>query len=488
MNVKKMLEAARYREARGDFKGADELEKMARRAQIDAFVPQNVLEGVHSGVGGDVSGQLGGLHVEMNVTPPSQNQAAKEAAISVLTSGGFLSGEAIAAAASTHGADPQETQAWVEYLHGLTQFSGNDPNLLRQLADQSGNVQMNLATQNPGSNFQSWGITPEDIMWHEKEGHGGKLQSSPDEYLNIANPGADMPRGFGGGIFPQQYWTSVRDQFMAGQGPQEWGPNKRIWEQRVVPKARQRLQQMMPRAAMSDTQDCLDNINACNDMLDDPMLSPKRKKQIKWELNQLIDQMAGTTETPRFVRLRPSMQAIAQRLPDPEIEQCMWCNAVLQDGRWVPHHEKIKTENVTHVMCPNCEGDNDWISELEEMKRTAGWLDSIRSGLQSWGRPKRQQFYDESAILSKGKGTDPNAWRVFGFVMPSGCQTECDSCGKDIGEFQKCMVARTSGRKDAFSREEWDSYETQPVPEDTMFFCSANCLNDRRRFVANRDT
>lgn len=558
MNVKRMLEAARYREAKGDFEGADELERMARRAQIEAFVPQNVLESVHGGVGGNaVNGQLGGLHVEMNVTPPSQNQAAKEAAITVLTSGGFLSDETIANAANGHGADPQETRAWVEYLHGLTKFSGNDPNLLRQLADQSGNVQMNLATQNPGSNFQSWGITPDDIMWHEKEGHGGKLQSTPEEYMNIANPGADMPRGFGGGIWPQQYWTSIRDQFMEGQGPQEWGPNKRIWERRVVPKARQNLQRMMARAqrtdewdiynsmnshmpscrgcgeigykcmctegcrcgdceecptcnpsgvrtAMSDTQDCLDNINACNDMLDDPTLSPKRKEQIRWELDRLIDEMAGLTETPRFVRMRPSMEAVAQKkdghpfrtakLPDPEIKQCMWCNSILRDGRWEPHHEKLKTSSVTHVMCPSCKGDNDWISELEaireedKLQKTAGWLDSIRDVFSRQPKPQRDKFYNETQYLRRGMGTDPNAWKVYGFTLPAGCQTECETCGKDMGEFERCLAARTSGPRNPFTAQEFLSYETNPRGDETLFFCSTDCLNERRRFVANRDT
>lgn len=245
------LTAAKYHESKGDFQNADRCERMARQAQISQLVPQNVLESVHSGVGGgNVNGQLGGLHVEMNVTPPSQNQAAKEAAISVLTSGGFVSEEAIAAAASSHGADPQETKAWVDHLYQLTAYSGNDPNLLRQLADQSGNVQMNLATQTPGSNFQSWGdITGEDILhMHEERGHGGRRQSNPEKYMNIANPGADMPKGFGGGIVPQQYWQSVRDQYMSGRGPEEWGADEEIWQKKVVPKQRRRLQQMMQSA------------------------------------------------------------------------------------------------------------------------------------------------------------------------------------------------------------------------------------------------
>jgi hypothetical protein len=612
MNVKRMLEAARYREAKGDFEGADELERMARRAQIEAFVPQNVLESVHGGVGGNaVNGQLGGLHVEMNVQPPSQNAAAKEAAISIVSSGNS-NPQVISQTASQFGADPAEVSAWVEYLSQISPMVGGDPNLLRQMADQSGNVQMNLATQNPGSNFQSWGITPQDIMWHEKEGHGGKLQSSPDEYLNIANPGADMPRGFGGGIWPQQYWTSIRDQFMSGQGPQEWGPNKRIWEQRVVPKARQNLQRMMAtaqrtdewdiynsmnshmpscrgcgeigykcmctegcrcgsceecptcnpsgiRTAMSDAQDCLDNINACNDMLDDPMLSPKRKKQIRWELNRLIDEMASITETPRFVRMRPSMEAVAQKeehelcrrckgygvyrvrvsrydseeeycecpagerrqardseriraqqlktriknsrdpfrmakLPDPEIEQCMWCNSILRDGQWVPHHEKLKTSNVTHVMCPSCEGDNDWLSELEalreedKLQKTAGWLDSIRDAFSREPKQQREKFYNETQYLRRGMGTDPNAWKVYGFTLPAGCQTECETCGKDMGEFERCLAARTSGPRNPFTPQEFLSYETNPRGDETLFFCSTNCLNERRRFVANRDT
>lgn len=254
MSTERWLQAAKYHEAKGDFKNADRCEKMARKAQIEAFVPQNVLEGVHSGVGAQTAnGQLGGLHVEMSLTPPSQNQAAKEAALSMV---GVTDPNMISQTAQSFGVDPGELSAWVGYLNGLSAQVGGDPNLLRQLADQAGsNVQMNLATQNPGSNFQSWGITPEDIMWHEREGHGGKLQSNPEQYLGIANPGADVPKGFGGGIKPgiTDYWKNVRDQFMAGQGSQEWGPNKRIWEKRVVPKARQRLQQMLPRAASDNS-------------------------------------------------------------------------------------------------------------------------------------------------------------------------------------------------------------------------------------------
>ena len=217
---------------------ADKLEKFAANA-IDMYVPQNVLEkGWESVGGGGIDGSLGGFHAQMNLSGSAnyEPQAITEA-IKFL---GELGGElpAFQQWQQSHPnltADPSQVynilQVWQPfYLAGV-----QDIGQLQSILNMSGPINLQFATQTPSANFQSWGITRDEIMEHERA-HASGSQSSPQEYMQHAVPGADFMEtgGVGGNINPVAgYYTQLMQQFMKGQGPQEYGPNLNIWK-RIV--------------------------------------------------------------------------------------------------------------------------------------------------------------------------------------------------------------------------------------------------------------
>lgn len=217
---------------------SDKLEKTAA-TMLNVYVPQSTLmRGYQEIGGGPTGGQLGGYHTQFQLTGGGQfnPQAIQEA--------GGLIGELGAELpqpdqwAQQHPnikSDPRQVynilKIWRPfYLSGVTNI-----NQLQSVLSTSGPIDLQVATQAPGSYFQQWGITPQEIMEHEI-GHAQKATSSPQEYLQLANPNIDIMenKGVGGNVNPVKgYYQNLLESFMAGQGAEEYGPSKKIW-QRVV--------------------------------------------------------------------------------------------------------------------------------------------------------------------------------------------------------------------------------------------------------------
>ena len=224
---------------------ADSIEKLVRLSQsnmLDMFVPQNVLEqGYQSAGGSNNNGSLGGYHAEMSVTPPTSSDSAQKAALSLMNtlSGGSLPpDDVIRNAAQSNNANPQEVMDLLSYMMQPYEMGVRNPADMQRFLGMKGNVNLQFATQNPSAAHKSWGITPQDIMQHE-QAHAAGVTSSPEKYMQIANPGADYvdSRGIGGQVnSAQDYYQRLMANFMSGQDKGEYGPNEDIWKKIVQTK------------------------------------------------------------------------------------------------------------------------------------------------------------------------------------------------------------------------------------------------------------
>ena len=208
---------------------ADKLEKFAANA-FDIYVPQQQLEsGWKSIGGGNVDGELGGFHTQMELTgntqfdPQAITEATKFLGELVNDLPDFEQWQ------TTHQTtNPEQVYNILKIWQPFYLAGVQDIGQLQSVLGMSGPIDLQFATQTPGSNFQYFDITPQEIMEHER-GHQYGKKATEQEYLQRINQGADFlnTNGIGGGINPRyKPW-----QFMQSiTGPEEYGPNLHIFE------------------------------------------------------------------------------------------------------------------------------------------------------------------------------------------------------------------------------------------------------------------
>lgn len=220
---------------------ADRLEKTAAN-MLNMYVPQNVLEqGWGSAGGGNLAGDLGGFHTQLQLNTPGLDQTSKDVAVSLI---GELANqlppyEQWVAAHQHLGADPQAVYQALGIMQQLYQMGVQDPSYMGQALAASGPLDLQFASKQPSAAHRSWGITPQEIMQHEVAHAQGK-SSTPEAYMQRAVPGADFinTKGIGGNVNPVAgYYQSLMKNFMGGQGKGEYGPNLDIWSRVVKEKA-----------------------------------------------------------------------------------------------------------------------------------------------------------------------------------------------------------------------------------------------------------
>lgn len=220
---------------------ADKLEKTAAN-MIDVFVPQSTLESGYKSVGGgNISGSLGGYHTQMQVTGGGNVDPA------AITDATLFIGELETDLPSFDQwvtkhpnitSNPQQVYNILQIWQPFYRAGVTDIGHLQSVLNMSGPVNLQVATKSPAAAFSSWGITPQEIMQHEQM-HATGEKSSPEAYMQYAIPGADFmnTNGIGGNINPVAgYYETLMQQFMHGQGPEEYGPNLNIWKRIVKEK------------------------------------------------------------------------------------------------------------------------------------------------------------------------------------------------------------------------------------------------------------
>lgn len=216
---------------------ADKLEKTAAN-MIDTFVPQNVLEqGWSSMGGGNLDGSLGGYHTQIQLSGGANfdPQTINDATSLITELDGELPDFNMWQQQHPNIENPNQVynilQVWQPfYLAGIS-----DIGQLQSILNMSGPIDLQFASTAPSAAHQSWGITSNEIMEHERA-HARGESSSPEAYMQHAVPGADFlnSSGMGGNINPVAgYYETLMNQLMAGQDAGEYGPNFDIWK-RVV--------------------------------------------------------------------------------------------------------------------------------------------------------------------------------------------------------------------------------------------------------------
>lgn len=214
-----------------DHQLADKLERTAAN-MIDMYIPQNRLEQGYNAAGGDqIAGSLGGYHTQMQLSGEANfdPQAIMEASSLIGELGNDLPNfEQWQQQHPNIKFNPQQVYNILEvwkpfYLSGVT-----DIGRLQSVLGMSGPIDLQFATQTPSQNFQYFGITPQEIMQHERS-HASNKSSTKEEYLQRINQGADVlnTEGIGGGVNPRYKPYQFMQSFT---GPGEYGPNLHIFD------------------------------------------------------------------------------------------------------------------------------------------------------------------------------------------------------------------------------------------------------------------
>jgi len=229
-----------------DPKAADDIEMMARSAQIEISLPQSKLQRMYQAGGGAKQGRgtsLGGFHQRLNLgTPPRSNPSASMAAINiVMNSGGVPSSSVIGREARRARIDPRVLSQYVQRASRLYSMGYTDPSLLNRMMGQSGNVDLIAISNSPAAGFSMMGGRS-GIRQHELQ----HMRGSTGTRKQMMDKAISRSKNIGGGALnPEQlqnYWNSVIDWTMAGRdNPEEYGANMPIFEQHVMPKFLKKL-------------------------------------------------------------------------------------------------------------------------------------------------------------------------------------------------------------------------------------------------------
>lgn len=156
---------------------------------------------------------------------------------------GRFSGPQISQVAAKYRVDPQMLSQALQTAARAYSYGVRSPADISKFLSSSGQIDLQVASQSPGGAFGSWGLNSADIMHHERRHQQGATAGIQD-YLRIANPGADFPAGgTGGGVRPAyDKWVKKNiNSFMAGRtSPEEYGANLPLWEKafkKIKPEA-----------------------------------------------------------------------------------------------------------------------------------------------------------------------------------------------------------------------------------------------------------
>ena len=226
---------------------ADELESMARFAQLEISVPQAELERMYGATGGakPVGGStIGGYYQSLDLGPALEpNTAASQAAMNMVIGGkGGVDPKAVAKEAQRRGLDPSILMQHARRAASLYSMGYTNPSILNRMMGQSGNVDLIAISNSPAAGFSAMGGIP-GIRRHERahmQGATGTRQQMMDRAMSRS-------RNIGGGALnPEQmenYWNSVFDWMMAGRNSaEEYGANMPIAEEYVIPRYTRELQ------------------------------------------------------------------------------------------------------------------------------------------------------------------------------------------------------------------------------------------------------
>jgi len=225
---------------------ADELELMARSAQIEVNVPQARLQRMYqSGGGAKPAGgtSLGGFHQKIDLgSPIPSNPGVSQAAMNIVIGGGGVPNpKMIGKEAQRLRIDPNILAQHVRRLSSLYSMGYTDPSLLNRMMGQSGNMDLIAISNSPATGFSAMGGRA-GIRQHELQ----HMRGATGTRKQMMDRALAKSRSIGGGVMNQEqlqnYWNSTIDWMMAGRdNPEEYGANMPVFEQHVMPQGLKKL-------------------------------------------------------------------------------------------------------------------------------------------------------------------------------------------------------------------------------------------------------
>lgn len=210
---------------------SDQFEKRAQ-TYIDTYLPQSSLEQVYKNVGGGggLSGDLGGLHTQMEIQGGStySPQAVNEAMGLISELGYDLpTFDQWQQQHPNLQSNPQEVYNILEVLQPFYLAEIKDPAQLQNILNTSGPVDLQYASSQLPSSFGYYDITPQEVMEHET-GHRKGLSSSQSEYENLMKQ--ELSKNSVGGNINPRYKPYQFMQSIIGPEREEFGANKHIFQ------------------------------------------------------------------------------------------------------------------------------------------------------------------------------------------------------------------------------------------------------------------
>ena len=209
---------------------SDQFEKRAQ-TYIDTYLPQSLLEQVYKNFGGgNLSGDLGGLHTQMEIQGGStySPQAVNEAMGLISELGYDLpTFDQWQQQHPSLQSNPQEVYNILEVLQPFYLAEIKDPAQLQNILNTSGPIYLQYASTQLPSSFGYFGITSPEAMQHET-GHRKGLLSSKSEYENLMKQ--KLPTNSVGGNINPRYKPYQFMQSIKGPEREEFGANEHIFE------------------------------------------------------------------------------------------------------------------------------------------------------------------------------------------------------------------------------------------------------------------
>ena len=225
---------------------ADELEMMARTAQLELSLPQSQIESIYKGGGGEMpsgGSSIGGFYQQMDLGQSLQSDpTASQSAINMVIGGaGSANPEQISQEAQSRGIDPSVLQQYVQKASQLYAMGYSDPATLQQLMNQSGQTDFIGVSNSPAAGFADMGGVA-GIRAHERAHAAGATGSRGEMQNRIMS---EM-KNIGGGVLNKEQMQnqsdSMIDWLMAGRNSaEEFGAQMPVLENYVLPKMKQKM-------------------------------------------------------------------------------------------------------------------------------------------------------------------------------------------------------------------------------------------------------